>query len=270
MSKTEELYYQLGDTPQFIPTGKIIKEKEYPSDVLADDLLGLTDFSSIPDSTVRYYDNGKPSGIKGGVGMFRTPELVLNPPERFEYFGFKDVLEEFRIIKPRAENPHENCDHLEMFHVDFIDELKHLGFTDFRTYPVRVYFIEKYRDIYRNPRSGSTERWSSEEAQKRFDYTDDLYFVFQLTNPRVELFSQDSRERALKIKTNPIVHDLEFRSDVMELELPLLFRARYDSGVLLCNTKAQEHFKKFNTLSFSGGSYFHRRTKGNPVPFAYS
>jgi hypothetical protein len=268
MSEQSDFYFQITDTSQFIPTDKIMRDKEYPSDVLGDDLLGLTDFGYISEFNERWCEGEKGQielAKPGAVRLFKIfSEPVMRTPERFEYFGFKDVLEQYRIALPRAENPYPNCDHLPIIHNDVAQVLLEAGFVDFRTYPLRVYYISKYHDIYRNGRFG--ERWSSEEALKRFEFNDQIYSVFQLTNACVQMFTKESRKKAFEIyEYYPGLKGLEFDSNAHNFDLPILFRINYSWDSIYCNIRGKELLSQFNTIVFTGGSYFHRKIKGNPV-----
>jgi hypothetical protein len=261
---TEEKFYCLNETHQLLPMGRIMREKGFGDDRTYDDLLGITDFTDL-DQQNQIYGEGYHGvrGIESSRGLFFQPNIVVRVPERFEYCGFQDVLETYNIIFPQAESPFVNCSNAPVVHRKFIEVLTRNGFSNFRTYPVRVYFIKQFQDVYAPPYSmpylfdthDPHPRISSQEAMQRFPYDDEMYVMFQLTNAAIPLFDEEDRQRVIKEKAGTYwtPTELKLREDFDTLKFPLLFRFQYEPN-FFCHASLKADLEQFNFLHFVEGS----------------
>jgi hypothetical protein len=135
-------------------------------------------------------------GPKGESRRFDTsrlyqPDLITDIPSRFDFYGFSELLEDYRIVEPSTTNHYMSHT---VFSITFFDFLRSIGFKDFIQHPARVYFVDNYDNLGKK----------FVDIDGHFPYRDDLYAVLQLITPIITVDSE-----------NPLS------------EYPLFFRGKY-------------------------------------------
>jgi hypothetical protein len=184
-------------------------------------------------------------------------------------YAHKDVQDSLDLIYKGCSASMHAPSHLPLVQTKFLKDLDALDFHDYRTYPVRVYWIANYEDqfipertVYEKNRS-IPGRYTRAEAEQRFEYSDDRFVFLQLTQPALEFFKPPQL-----LVSQEIVSWLEFIDSFQIKSLPVLFRVNYHLAELFFNADAKNVLEKYKSLRFISGSGYFQNSIGSERVFA--
>jgi hypothetical protein len=197
--------------------------------------------------------------------LFRQSFEIVQMPQRINVYGIREMQSELDIIMPPVKGSTVRSPALPIVQTKLLKDLESLGFRDYRTYPVRVYYISDYMDQFTGEQYDSNGMYIGpksvipNESDQRFEYNDDRFVILQLTQPALEFFKPLEAEEHF----NHSDSDLKFRDDFDSLELPPLFRIKYKLPDLFCNAETKMVLEKYGSLAFIPGSQVHKDIRGN-------